>query len=294
MRVVLAVHAHGSIAAAARDLCVSPPAVSKAIAEAEDILGLELFRRSGRHPVVTEAGEVLVRFARTIVNEFGILETELSLLAQGSTGSITIGTATHQAKSFIGEVTERLKARQPRILIRMLDLEPPDVLTYLRDGRIEIAFGDYLHVSRVDDIDGLRIFDSETVLVASIGHPALDQPSLDWPTLNTYAWALPPHSHPLRTSFEALWADLHVAPPTNIFESSSLLSIPIAFSKMQVICPAPRALAEEWARIGAIAILPKNMSLKSQPQGMLWSREHPQTAPVREFLRIAAAMIDET
>lgn len=290
---MLAVHSHGSVAAAARELCVSPPAVSKSLAEATEILGAELFRRNGRHPVITEAGELLVRFSRQMLTGLGDLEAELTLLAQGSTGSVTLGTSTHQAKSFIAEASERLKETQPRILIRMLDLEPADILPQLREGRIELAFGDFHHVARVVDVDGVKLFDSETVLVASRDHPALALANPDWATLTGFAWALPPHSHMMRTAFEALWAKEHVAAPTNVFESSSLLSIPLTFDKMQLIGPAPRELAEEWRRMGLIGILPRSVWLGMNPQGLLWSRDLPQSQAVTAFLAICRQMLAE-
>ncbi|MDK3020479.1 LysR family transcriptional regulator [Pseudodonghicola flavimaris] len=293
LRAVLAVHAHGSVAAAARELCVSPPAVSKSLAEASDILGAELFRRNGRHPVTTEAGELLVRYGRQVLADLGDLEAELTLLAQGSTGSVTIGTSTHQAKSFIAEASERLKLEQPRILIRMQDLEPLDILPQLRDGRIELAFGDFHHVARVGDVDGLKLFDSETVLVTSRDHPALALSDPDWAALTGYAWALPPHSHMMRTAFEALWASEQVPAPTNVFESSSLLSIPLTFDKMQLIGPAPRELAEEWRRMGLVGILPQPVWLGMNPQGLLWSRDLPQSPAVRAYLSICRRMLAE-
>lgn len=292
LRAVLAVHERGSVAAAARELCVSPPAISKSLAEASEILGADLFHRSGRHPVITEAGELLVRFARLVLTELGALEADLTLLSQGSTGSVTIGTSTHQAKSFIAEASERLKEEQPRILIRMLDLEPADILPQLRDGRIELAFGDFQHVARVDDVDGVKLFDSETVLVASRDHPVLALADPDWATLTGYAWALPPHSHAMRSSFETLWADQQVSPPANVFESSSLLSVPLTFDKMQLIGPAPRELAEDWLRMGLIGIIPRSVWLGSNPQGLLWSRDLPRSAAVKSFLSICLRMLD--
>lgn len=292
LRAVLAVHERGSVAAAARELCVSSPAISKSLAEASDILGTELFHRNGRHPVITEAGERLVRFGRLVLTELEELEAELTLLSQGSTGSVTIGTSTHQAKGFIAKASERLKGGQPRILIRMQDLEPVDILPHLRDGRIELAFGDFQHVTRVDDIDGVKLFDSETVLVASRDHPALALADPDWATLTSYAWALPPHSHAMRSGFETLWAEQQVPPPVNVLESSSLLSVPLTFDKMQLIGPAPRELAEAWLRMGLVGIIPRSVWLGGNPQGLLWSRDLPHSPAVKCFLSICLQMLE--
>jgi DNA-binding transcriptional LysR family regulator len=50
----------GSFSAAARRLGKSQSTVSEAIARLEIDLGLELFDRSARHPVLTEAGRAML------------------------------------------------------------------------------------------------------------------------------------------------------------------------------------------------------------------------------------------
>jgi LysR family nitrogen assimilation transcriptional regulator len=60
----------GSFTKAAERLHVAQPALSRQVRQLEEELGLELFSRIGRHIRATDAGEVLLRHARTIERDF--------------------------------------------------------------------------------------------------------------------------------------------------------------------------------------------------------------------------------
>ncbi len=67
LRYFAAVAEHEHVHRAARELHVSPPALSRAIGLLEDELGVALFARTGRRLTLTEKGSRLARRAREIV-----------------------------------------------------------------------------------------------------------------------------------------------------------------------------------------------------------------------------------
>lgn len=75
---VEAIARRGSMARAAVDLGMSQPAISKAIGDLEDDLGVTVFDRSTRGVQLTESGQVLLRRGRVILDELqhGLEETE--------------------------------------------------------------------------------------------------------------------------------------------------------------------------------------------------------------------------
>jgi LysR family pca operon transcriptional activator len=70
-----------SVAAAADVLSISQPAVSKTLAELEDLLGMPLFDRSRRTLFLTPYGEVFLRYA----------STSLTALKQGIASALSTG-----------------------------------------------------------------------------------------------------------------------------------------------------------------------------------------------------------
>ena len=69
MKVFVAVSHEQSFAAAARRLSMSPPAVTRAIAQLEDNIGVKLLHRTTRHVRPTEAGLIYLEDAQRIIED---------------------------------------------------------------------------------------------------------------------------------------------------------------------------------------------------------------------------------
>ena len=73
----------GSFAAAADQLLKSQSTVSYAMTRMQEQLGIPVFRQQGRKAVLTDAGELVVRRARSLVSEAQALEQAAQDLAAG-------------------------------------------------------------------------------------------------------------------------------------------------------------------------------------------------------------------
>jgi DNA-binding transcriptional LysR family regulator len=78
LAVLVAVIDHGSLAAAARRLRRSPPAVTRALAALEDRVGVRLVERSTRRLSITEAGRGFAERARALLNEYDVAVSRLA------------------------------------------------------------------------------------------------------------------------------------------------------------------------------------------------------------------------
>ena len=63
---------------AAKNLFVSQSALSKSIRTLENELGGSLFQRTGKNLVLNDGGRILLRYANEILNQYSLMETELS------------------------------------------------------------------------------------------------------------------------------------------------------------------------------------------------------------------------
>ena len=68
----------GSINAASQNLYVSQPALSTAIKDAEQELGIEIFNRSNRGITLTQEGVEFVGYARQVLEQVDLLEARYS------------------------------------------------------------------------------------------------------------------------------------------------------------------------------------------------------------------------
>lgn len=94
-RILLALKQYGSLNAAAETLHLTQSALSHQMKNLEQRLGIVLWRKQGRHLVLTQAGQYLSDVAESVIATVASAEQHLSLLAAGKTGKLTIGIDCH-------------------------------------------------------------------------------------------------------------------------------------------------------------------------------------------------------
>ena len=86
----------GKMSTAAEKLFISQPSVSQAIREIEDYYGIKLFERLSKKLYITKSGEMLLKYARHIVESFDEMEMELKNTGQNIClrvgATVTVGT----------------------------------------------------------------------------------------------------------------------------------------------------------------------------------------------------------
>ncbi len=90
LHVFVTVQDEGSFSAAARRLGRAQSAVTYAIQELEEGLGVELFDRSGYRPALNDAGRALLARTRRVLHEAGALQDQAQSMAGGLEPSISL------------------------------------------------------------------------------------------------------------------------------------------------------------------------------------------------------------
>src|SRR5271170_8198584 len=90
MRVLIAVAETGTFSGAARRLGRVQSAVSQSINTLEGVLGVLLFDRSGRRPVLTEAGGAIVKDAGRLVESARTLKSRAASIAADIEPELTL------------------------------------------------------------------------------------------------------------------------------------------------------------------------------------------------------------
>jgi LysR family pca operon transcriptional activator len=144
LRVLQEAIAAGSMAKAARSLAMTQPAVSYAIGELEQALGVALLDRTPQGVLPTAYGEALAQRGVAIVNELRQALDDIAFLADPAAGRVRIG-ATPPMSLVAGAAIERLVRRHPRMSFHLV-VEPTEIL--LRELRRR---GIELIISRMAD-----------------------------------------------------------------------------------------------------------------------------------------------
>ncbi|HUP68833.1 MAG TPA: LysR substrate-binding domain-containing protein [Acidimicrobiales bacterium] len=113
LRTFVEVASVGSVIDAARNLVVSPPAVSAAVGAIERELGVELVERAGRGLVITPAGVVFARYARQVL---ALLETGKAATAEAldpERGQLRLAAVTTAGEHVVPRFLASFRDRHP-------------------------------------------------------------------------------------------------------------------------------------------------------------------------------------
>jgi DNA-binding transcriptional LysR family regulator len=126
----------GSLIGAARQLDVSPPSVTRAIASLEADVGVQLFTRTTRSVKLTEAGERFLTEVRTILAALDSAVVEAAGDRETARGQLTITASVTFGRTHVADVLLEYLHEHPRVSASLLLL---DRVTNLIDEGIDVA-----------------------------------------------------------------------------------------------------------------------------------------------------------
>ncbi|WP_076998851.1 LysR substrate-binding domain-containing protein [Variovorax sp. KK3] len=170
LRDLLAVADQGSMRAAARELGVAQPAMTRSIQELERELGAALFERRSRGIVPTAIGEAFIRRARSIDNELLRARDEVAQLRGLSHGHVRVALSMVPHMALLPEALRPFRLRYPDVRLDIIDAVFPTVAAEMVDGTIDC----YVGPPPEQLPDGMlmeKLFDNTRVIVGRKGHP---------------------------------------------------------------------------------------------------------------------------
>jgi DNA-binding transcriptional LysR family regulator len=130
---------HGTVAAAAQALHLTPSAVSQQLAALEREVGQPVAERRGRGLVLTGAADVLLEHAHALFAQLERAEADVAAHARGELGAVAIGAFPTALASVAAPAAQALAATQPRLRLELLDVESPHCFGALAEERIDVA-----------------------------------------------------------------------------------------------------------------------------------------------------------
>jgi LysR family transcriptional activator of dmlA len=116
----------GSLSAAARELGVTTPAVSKRLAQMEARVGIALVNRSTRRMSLTPEGELYLGHARRILGEIDGMAELLGLARAAPQGLLRVNATLGFGRSHVAPLISRFARKHPKIEVQLqLSVNPP-------------------------------------------------------------------------------------------------------------------------------------------------------------------------
>lgn len=170
LRCFLAVLEHGKVTAAAEQLCVTQPALSKSLKKLEDELGVPLFQRTPSGMVPTTYGLALGRRARLIDLESRSARAELQVLREGGFGTVTVGIGPSWSVYALPEVIASLVRHQSKARVKVVSGVLDTLLPPLLKGELDLVCS-ALDFPDHPDLVKESLLDSEHAVFAHESHP---------------------------------------------------------------------------------------------------------------------------
>ncbi|MFD5639165.1 LysR family transcriptional regulator [Streptomyces sp. NPDC127077] len=139
LRMLVAVAREGSITAAAEALHYSQPTVSHQLVKLEAEAGVPLLQRMGRGIRLTEAGRLLADRAESILAQVESVHAELDELAGLRTGRVRLAAFPSALATLVPLAAAHVSDRYPGIELTLVEAEPPDALSALRNNDVDVA-----------------------------------------------------------------------------------------------------------------------------------------------------------
>src|SRR6266545_2233313 len=169
--VLRAVAQHGSLAAAARALGYSQPAVSHHIHRLEAETGVRLVIRDGRGVRLTEAGQALV--------------------VRAATGQVRLAALPSSNATLVPAALADLAARRPDITVSLVEAGPDQAFPLLQRAECDLAITfDHPTLPAPAGLVTVPLLDDHLFVILPTGHPLAGQEDVDLSRLATQPWII--------------------------------------------------------------------------------------------------------
>lgn len=142
LKVFLAVASERSFSRAGEKLLRTQPAISLAVQRLETHLGEKLIDRSGKELLLTDAGKIVVDYARRFENLERELETALAELRDNSAGRLIVG-ANESTSLYLLQHIEKYRRLYPKVKVQVRRALSSRIPAQLMDGDLELGVISY-------------------------------------------------------------------------------------------------------------------------------------------------------
>ncbi|MGL4344678.1 MAG: LysR family transcriptional regulator [Cellulosilyticaceae bacterium] len=209
LKIFIAVAECGKMGVAAEKLFISQPSVSQAIKEIEEHYNVKLFERLSRKLYITESGELLLRYARYIIQSFDEMERQLKYT--GEHVSLRIGATITVGTCMLEPIIAAFETKHSDIKTKVVVNNSDEIQQMLLKSQLDVGIieGDIEH----KDLDKFPICKDSLVLAVGKKHPLYEKRQIKVETLEGEALICREKGSGVRKVFDKLLEDYQISMP---------------------------------------------------------------------------------
>jgi DNA-binding transcriptional LysR family regulator len=195
LRALRAVADHGTLAAAADALHLTPSAVSQQLAALEKEVGHSLLEPSGRSVRLTPAAHVLLGHADALFAQLERMRGELAAQDPAPRGEVRIGGFPTALASLLAPAGAALRRTAPALELRVQEAETVEAVALLVARDVDLIIG--MECRAAPRRDDARFHREELLgdaldAVLAVGHPLAGRARINLADLEAEGWVAPP------------------------------------------------------------------------------------------------------
>jgi len=211
----IAIAESGAFSRAAIRLGVAQPILSRQIKALEQELGAELYYRTGRGIVLSEAGKVLEQHARGVLETTAGAKRAIHSLGSAPSGRVVIGMPPSVGAVLTTPIVRQFRTEFPKVSLGVMEGFSGHVLEWLTTGRIDVAV--LYNAPRTSALVTDPLLTDELYLLGPVSDPAgAGDGKLAAARLADIPLILPSRPHGLRVLVDDFLAGIGVTPNVQV------------------------------------------------------------------------------
>lgn len=244
----------GGIRAAARQLNLSQPALSKSISQLEDELGTPLFERSARGSALNTYGARFLIRAEAAMQELTRGREEVTQMRGSTGGSVAFAASSVVSLSFLTSAMSRFRKRFPDAAVRVHEGTYALMLRGLRERSLDFAVGPVPTAGIADDLVIEPLFDNTRCVIGRRDHPLRAAAGLK--DLGGAEWLTTSAVGPQDDEFQEIFAQYGLEAPKSLIRCESLIALIALLAGTDALAFLPRQWAESPITSPLVAEIP--------------------------------------
>jgi LysR family transcriptional regulator of gallate degradation len=219
---VLAIARCRSFTAAAEEIGIAQPTLTRSVRALEEEFGADLFDRLARGVVPTEVGRAVIRHAETINLQVRDVVDEVSMLRGRAGGQVSIGAGPTWLRLFLPQAVARVISNNPSLRVSVDGGSDDALLRALRSGDVDFILAELPSPELGRDLDMRELISDTLVVCCRQAHALATRQAIGLKDLLAYPWIMPPIQSRGRQRLGALFVASDLPVPDIAVETESL------------------------------------------------------------------------
>ncbi|CAB3734903.1 MULTISPECIES: LysR family transcriptional regulator [Achromobacter] len=278
---------HGTLTRVAAATGISQPAVTKALAELEDIFGGPLFLRSGRGLAPTPLGNLALVRARHMQSDLDLWAREVQALHAGHSAHLNVGVVPYVSSALLTAAISRLHQRFG-VTLTLHRATTDHLVPMLRRHELDCIISRATSTVALDDLMHKVLYRQRPRLIA---HSRLAQRLArrqpDWAAVAAMDWVLPASNTPTRQLIVEHFIRAGLRPPSPVLEAYSTDVIEgMLTTNETLISVVPEDIARELCQRGKLGMPPWDFGWELPPINLIRRKREQALAAEERFSEI--------